>query len=242
MEIDKSQEYHGNPNVDRHLFKRIYDAIRINDLNTLREVLLIPSHIDYLGWEKWSQWVEDWETFSVENITPLEMATELRNLEMIKLILEVGCNLPDWRFPLGRALQIACETGDLELVRMFLKAKADIGHIKGTPYMKDSSFVEIAVSGRNLEVIRLLLEFGFDINGVEGGTTPLMVAVLSNDLEIVKYLVEAGADVNRTDDSCWETALTKAADNEYKEIVDYLKPLSSSESVRFAKENFGKFT
>ncbi|CAF4254074.1 unnamed protein product, partial [Rotaria sordida] len=63
----------------------------------------------------------------------------------------------------------------------------------------------VAVEWSSIDIIRLLIEAGFDVNyKIEGedetaGRTPLFCACVKGLQDIVKYLIEQGADVNGTE-------------------------------------------
>jgi ankyrin repeat protein len=53
----------------------------------------------------------------------------------------------------------------------------------------------------NLEMTRLLVELGADVNSrAANGTGPLVTAITNNHIELALFLVEKGADVNAADD------------------------------------------
>ena len=72
----------------------------------------------------------------------------------------------------------------------------------------------------NLEIVKLLVESGADINNAKDniGNTALTYASYFGRLEVVIYLVENGADVNAKDEY-GETALDKASTKEVKELL-----------------------
>merc|ERR1719487_823816 len=62
----------------------------------------------------------------------------------------------------------------------------------GTPLLTRACEIQ------NVELVRILLDSGADVNSSVSGTrvSPLMVAVLGNNSEILRLLVEAHADIN----------------------------------------------
>jgi hypothetical protein len=84
-----------------------------------------------------------------------------------------------------------------------------------------------AVRGRNINIVVLLIEAGANLNELDDGrSTPLMCAAALGNLEIVKLLVEAGASLDMKDDDD-QTALDKATSNQYDDVVAYLIGLQS---------------
>ncbi len=79
-----------------------------------------------------------------------------------------------------------------------------------------------AVHEGTVEIVKMLIERGADINGKNaGGVTPLMLATMRGDKELVSLLIDKGADVNAKSSSNW-TALFIAASHGYTEIAKML--------------------
>lgn len=79
----------------------------------------------------------------------------------------------------------------------------------------------------NLEMMKLLIEAGADVNHQmdDDRETALMEAVAAGHLDAVKMLIEAGADVNLKD-IYQSKAISIAAYNADEEIFNYLEPLT----------------
>jgi RNA polymerase sigma factor (sigma-70 family) len=101
----------------------------------------------------------------------------------------------------GRASALirAAETGDVELVRMFVEAGAvvaDVCNCAGA----ESPLWAAAVRG-DRDVVEYLLEHGADPNTPAfAGATPLHVVMQRGHHDLVPLLLSAGADPDRTDD------------------------------------------
>jgi len=91
------------------------------------------------------------------------------------------------------------------------------------PTKMSGAVLEIATSLGNIEITKLLIEAGADVNETdcEGGS-PLMVACHYNkNVEIVKMLLSAGADINAvTKDG--ETALMGASSEGHCQVIKTL--------------------
>lgn len=90
----------------------------------------------------------------------------------------------------------AVETGDIELVRLFLRAGGD--WLLGA-YDADLSWTALmrAVKKGDLAMMAFLIDAGSDVNAHEeakNGDTALMLAVEAGNYDAAKFLVERGAD------------------------------------------------
>jgi hypothetical protein len=77
----------------------------------------------------------------------------------------------------------------------------------------------LATERKAVEVIKVLVDLGYDINGDDSfGWTPLISACSYGYLEILPFLCDNGAIVNKRD-KWWRTALHQAAQNGHSNIV-----------------------
>lgn len=87
--------------------------------------------------------------------------------------------------------------------------------MEGTPLVA-------AVRSENMEVVKLLVAKGADVNfGLKGDGTPLIEAARMGQLRMVRYLLDQNADVNVYLESD-ETPLIQAAWNGHLAVVQYL--------------------
>ncbi|KAL5289064.1 FEM1B family protein [Megaselia abdita] len=86
----------------------------------------------------------------------------------------------------------------------------------------DASALWCAVFSGNLEIVKLLVQRGAQVNHVtRSKSTPLRAACFQGRLDIVKYLVHHGADINMVNNFN-NTCLMISAHRGHKEIVEYL--------------------
>ncbi len=72
----------------------------------------------------------------------------------------------------------------------------------------------------NIEVVKLIIKYGANINKTDyGGNTPLIHALVNKKENIIKFLVEYGADVNIKGGF---TALELAKENNQKKIIELI--------------------
>jgi len=85
----------------------------------------------------------------------------------------------------------------------------------------DKTVLIYAIESNRLDIIKLLIDAGADINIEVGNNTALMNASERGRIEIVKFLINAGANVNLQTNNNW-TALMIASWTGYIEIVKLL--------------------
>jgi ankyrin repeat protein len=144
-------------------------------------------------------------------------------LSLVRQLLEAGAD-PDHlinatptalmregepRIVFATALMRAAFSGDPELVSLLLEFGADplirssddetaLGAAAGTGFI--FGFHKERPASERLEVIRILVERGLDLNWHDDyGITPLMAAANFGDVAIIRYLVEQGADLGAFD-------------------------------------------
>lgn len=128
---------------------------------------------------------------------PLEFATWINQVEIVKLLLQAGAPADTQSTVDGAtALYLAASFGRMPIVHLLLDAHAntELSHQRrGTPLMN-------AVEHRNSEAVEALIAAGANIHTTDSnGLTPLHVAASHGKTKIVQILVENGADINGTD-------------------------------------------
>lgn len=118
----------------------------------------------------------------------LELAVQFQELESVKFLLNAGVD-PNWGSGGVINAAIGPEKPSLEIVRCLLEA----GVVPGDTFITASS-------GGHMEVVKLFLEYGADVNyrySLPGytGRTAIFEVARHNDIEFLKVLLEAGADV-----------------------------------------------
>jgi ankyrin repeat protein len=85
------------------------------------------------------------------------------------------------------------------MFQCLLSAGANVNSRCESYYPGDVTARLAAVSRRNIDIFRLLLERGADVNALgnpKGGKTALQIAVSQNHPTMVELLVDYGADIN----------------------------------------------
>ena len=117
------------------------------------------------------------------------------------------------------AILVASYMGNVDLVAEILAAGVDKNHRSDS----GGSALHMAVLQRNINVLKLLLEYGFDPNvkDTKDGYTPLHVAVAANNIEAARLLLQYKADKNIRN-LAGQTPLDKARREEKLELVRLL--------------------
>lgn len=91
------------------------------------------------------------------------------------------------------AFCLSAESGDLEVVKLFVSAGMDINF----PHCgwRDGTALHEATGEGHIEVVRLLVENGIDINARSVDNTALDEAAGEGHVEVMRFLAENGADV-----------------------------------------------
>jgi WD40 repeat protein/ankyrin repeat protein len=132
--------------------------------------------------------------------------------------------------PDGTPLYLAVARGDREMVNSLLAAGASRAFTR--PGMPESA-LWIAAEKGNVELVKLFLSQGDNLNGSGGAAGgPLHAAIANGHLEVVRLLLDAGADPNRT--SYWRPALHVAAERGRLELVKELITRGADPNVRGA--------
>ena len=167
----------------------------------------------------------------------LHLALKSSNLTIFKRLLAAGADMNIETSDQRPILITACKDGAATVVKLLLTNEVDI-NVWGTKlshrgYLPDdeASPLNAACAGGHLSVVRLLLDYGADVEkSNESSVTPLMAAVRGNNLSVVRLLLEAGANVNhiirgqnRSGKEIENTTpLSEAAGNGRLEIVEEL--------------------
>ncbi|MEJ6526259.1 MAG: ankyrin repeat domain-containing protein [OM182 bacterium] len=117
---------------------------------------------------------------------------------------------------------------DFEALENYLSSGLDVGQTRSPK--PDFSLIDAAVSMRSSRIVRLLIDYGADINTIDAdGDTPLHRAASQGSLEIIKALLNTGADVDAKNDmglkaaSVAKIAGLSSLDENFDIIVQLLK-------------------
>ncbi|CEJ93162.1 hypothetical protein VHEMI08771 [[Torrubiella] hemipterigena] len=165
--------------------------------------------------------------------TPLISAASAGHLEIVRQLIEAGCDINLQAKDRKTALHAAASAGHLDIVQQLIYAGADI-NIRMTD---EKTALHIAASVGNLDIVRQLIRAGPNVNmRMADGTTALHIAASAGHPDIVQQLINAGSDVDiRTNDG--NTALYAAASAGHLDIVRQLMNARSDINRRGADDN-----
>jgi ankyrin repeat protein len=169
---------------------RFYQAIRNNDLSTLRTLLK----------------TSDVNLKDQKETTPLMYAAAFGSVDAMKILLDAGADV-NAKNALSVSPLLWC-AGDLEKVRLLVLKGADVN---ARSKQGQTPLLIAASHDGASEIVKFLLDKGADVSA-RGfmNTTALLSATYANDTAIVKLLLQKGVDVNAKD-ATGETALMNAA-------------------------------
>ena len=158
--------------------------------------------------------------------TPLIIAVEDGNENIIKLLLEHGADIHQTNQNHETALMTALSIDNINIIKLFFDHGKSINLEHGKSINLENTYgytpLMLAVSNGNEEAIKLLLDNGADINQLnQNGMTPLMLAVSNDNEEAMEMLLERGADINQPNQN-GETPLMLAVSNDNEEAIQLL--------------------
>jgi len=160
------------------------------------------------------------------------------NKKMLKFFIEqsdaVSVNMVD--SDANSALMFAVKSGKREAVEYLLKQHAVVDHINNlglTP-------LHLAVRKNSLDLVRVLLEFGADVNITDTkygyasrcyNQTPLFDAVQENNDQMIEYLFVNGADLDHQNDSGRTPLMVAACNRHRQESLNKLIKLGANVNI-----------
>ena len=117
----------------------------------------------------------------------LHIASRFGNLDIVNLLIKFGANLNILSLSGSYAMKIATINNHPDIVTSLIKAGANLA-------VKDGTLLMLAAARNCIEVAKVLIYFGIDINAKDSyGETALEKARKYRKLKMVEFLREAGA-------------------------------------------------
>jgi ankyrin repeat protein len=128
------------------------------------------------------------------------------------------------------ALHFAAFFGKTEAAKVLLEHGASVDVYTHNPFANQP--LHAAAAGRHIEVCRVLLAAGADVNATQhGGYTPLHEAAQHGDVEMTELFLSAGADAGLTTDA-GETPADLAAAAGHADLAGRIRAVGSGSSDR----------
>lgn len=162
--------------IDKRCFGRILrDSIIINDLDTLMLLTRENPEKEYYNAYK----------------RALQMAAEEGNLEVIRFLVSYGADIHSNKEPLN----LAVRHGHIEIVRYLVRHGADINaSLNGFVY---KSLLEYFIRKKDDEMIRYLIDHGFQFKGGRRRLRIVVELVDSGNIDYLEYILEKVESDNR---------------------------------------------
>ncbi|UCE40399.1 MAG: ankyrin repeat domain-containing protein [Candidatus Aminicenantes bacterium] len=166
------------------------------------------------------------------------------DLETVKRWIEENPELVNSRNSNGRfPLEMAAQTGQIEIVKYLLEKGADVNLNRGGA----TALHMAALYGGKTELITLLLEAGADINAKTGdGVTPLNLAVIGKQKDIAELLLDKGGEMNLENQNFTQLlyisascGIKRIADIALKKEVDFLFRTGNGDTMLHAASEGG---
>ncbi|XP_055298376.1 NF-kappa-B inhibitor cactus isoform X2 [Sitodiplosis mosellana] len=179
---------------------------------------------------------------------PIHLAVLTRQPNVVRRLLVAGANASIRDGDGNTALHLACINGDMTTVEALLKpiTAAELKEYNQSAHQLPQSnasrrqfsidleqrnfygenCVHIAAQQNHVEILKLLIREGADINAREGraGYTSLHIAVENNNMELAKFLLESSKQLNtETFNYRQVTAYQLAAELEHSDMLQILE-------------------
>ncbi len=172
----------------------------------------------------------DFRPDTLEEAAILECAIECTNSAMLAWLIDIGIDV-DVVVRSETLLMTAAEIGNAPVVALLLTHGANV-------FTEDDCQIQAINKATNIEVVKLLVEAGADINKVDGtGMFLLKAAVEARDFLFFKGLLELGADVQTNNFGF--TALHQAANYDQLEMMRLL--LAAGADPNQINEDIGQY-
>ena len=155
------------------IYQALFKCARYNDIQVMEK--LIDHGVDI-------------NQFNERGENTLHIASSSGHLEIVDLLLKAGAN-PDIGTEVGYSspLEVAVRDNHPKIVTRLIEAGANLA-------VEDGTLLMIATARNRIEVAKVLIDFGIDINAKDSyGETALEKARKYRNVEMVEFLREAGA-------------------------------------------------
>lgn len=172
-----------------------------------------------------------------KNCSPLQYATHLGNVHLVQLLLEHGADASPKHAMYEPLLYLACSrrgNNKYELCKLLLEKGADCNApVHGGPL---TPFL-IAVEDESLELVKLFLNFGANIEAIDrNGNTVLHYAALNQQVDVIAFMLNQGLNIESRNQS-YDTPLFHAIRNQNWKVFEFLLNHGANVNIRNGKSN-----
>ncbi|XP_060083037.1 caskin-2-like [Ylistrum balloti] len=189
------------------------------------------------------QWQSPTNEQAKEGEAPLHLACQHGHFDVVNLLLLHHANPTivnkEWKTP----LDLACEFGRYRVVDLLLRSNLCAGLLAESPNdMIDNNrttCIHLAAKNGHIEIIRLLLQAGVNINRSTLRGTCLHEAALCGKTDVVKLLLDCGVDVNKSnsyDQTALDIVTTYTTTRAARDLKQLLKEASFAVKARAVKD------
>ena len=164
--------------------------------------------------------------------SPLQLAFRKGHLPLAKVLLSCGARIPvDSSKEVTWALQFASGSGDIELIRMLLTAKADID---APSQVASKPLLCIAIDNHQKSTVDFLIEMGASLHSADKYVASTLMRVTANgDEEMLKVMLETKVDLHHVEER-GERVMQVAIDNRNVNIARRLLNAGASVAEEYA--------
>jgi ankyrin repeat protein len=174
--------------IEAVLFKVLHAAIAIGLMDLVRTMLVAGLNPNP-------------SSCKASNITFLEAAVMTRRYKITEVLLKFDTDLSQISHQQKTILELAVERGDMEVVRLLLKAGAPVNAPQNRACLRTA--LVLALTNRHIEIAKLMIEYGAKVDAVgQNISSPnyswscLTAAVFTGNIPIVTLILPKGAAVN----------------------------------------------
>eukprot|EP00833_Pecoramyces_ruminatium_P011921 jgi/Orpsp1_1/1185953/evm.model.c7180000096210.1 len=133
-------------------------------------------------------------------VLPINCAIKIKNKNIIKYLVEHGAYINSYSERIydeneELPLEYAIRENSVDMVEFLIK---DCGAEVNVIFESGYTPLILAISKGNIEIVKILINHGADINMMKNSDSPLNLAIARNMEDIVHYLVEKGANIYKS--------------------------------------------
>ena len=179
---------------------RLWLAVEYNDIHTVKQMIHHGCDINHIFKEHGHQ---------RRGLSPLFIAVSKNFKDLVKLLVEGGCDLEQVDAFGETAMFVACRRGKLPMIKLLVDSGTNVNHLNN----KGENALFLAIRWGRKDLVDYLISVGINVDVVNNdGCTPLL------------YAIELLSDGH----SCTRRATRRKAPSNMIEISEKLIPLSNS--------------